>query len=235
MSLDLEVASDRQRLHLSSEKPVVRQLGFARLDTRDVHSLSPSSDLGSLISLYMFESRGLPKSKREERRCLFAHTQYITQDQVSTTVSQNLHIEDNSDSHQNGQLRKIVLVGHSIRDDLKILRLLGDVCSFAHVLTLIDTHAISRFTLPPYHPNLAPEPGQDFSLAGVLAGLGCRRHPPESHNAGNDAVFTLYAMLLLAIKRGATRAAELRDGESTSLEVIGRAVSNAVDRGLTGA
>lgn len=231
VSLDLEVASDRQRMHLFSEKPVVRQLGFARLDTRDIHSLSPSSDLKSLISLHMFESM-LQKWKGKERQCIFAQTEYITQDQVSTTVSQNLHIEDSSVNHQHGRLRKIVLVGHSIREDLRVLRLLGiDLSSLTHILAIIDTHTISRFTFPPYHPSLIPEIGQAFSLAAVLARLGCRPHPSEFHNAGNDAVYTLYAMLLLAIKRADTRAAELSEGESTSLEVIRRAVSNAVDRG----
>lgn len=234
MSLDLGVASDRQRMYLSYEKPVVRQLGFARLDTRDIHILSPSSDLKSLISLHMFETRILRKSKREERQCLLAQTQYITQDQVSTTINQNLHVEDCSDNHQNGHLLEIVLVGHSIREDLRVLRLLGiDVPCLTQILTIIDTHSISRFIFPPYHPSLIPEPGQAFSLAGVLARFGCRLRPSEFHNAGNDAVHTLYAMLPLAIKRADTRATELSEGESTTLEVIRRAASDAVDRGLS--
>ena len=234
VSLDLEVASDRRRVHLSSEKPVVRQLGFARLDTRDIHSLSPSSDLRRLISLSMFKVKALRKSKREDRECVFAQTQHITQNQVLTVIGRNLHIKDGSDGRQHGQLRKIVLVGHSVREDLRFLHLLGiDVSSLAHVLAIIDTHTISRFVFPPYHPTLFPEPGQDFSLAGVLAELGCRPHPSELHNAGNDAVFTLYAMLLLAIKRSAARAGELTEDESTSLEVIRRVVSNAVGRGLS--
>lgn len=70
-------------------------------------------------------------------------------------------------------------------------------------------------------------------MATVLARFGCQPHPSEFHNAGNDAVYTLFAMLLLAIKRADTRAAELNEGESTSLEAIRCAVSNPVDRGVS--
>ena len=232
ISLDLEVASDRERLHLSSEKPLVRQLGFARLDTRDIHSLSSSSNLESLILLSMFETNALPKSKGLERPCLFAQTQRIAPNQIPTIIRQNLYIQD-SHTQQKNALRKIVLVGHSIRGDLKILHLLGiDIASLVQVLTIIDTHSMSRFLFPPFHPTLPTMPGQKFSLAGVLAELGYTPRPWGFHNAGNDAVYTLYVMILLAIKRVDTRASELSEGESTSLEGIRCAVSNAVNGGL---
>ena len=41
-------------------------------------------------------------------------------------------------------------------------------------------------------------------------------------------------MLLLAIKKGATRTSELRKREARNLEVISHAVSDAVDKGLSG-
>ena len=155
ISLDLEVASDRERLHLSSEKPVVRQLGFARLDTRDIHSLSSSSSLESLILLSMFENNALPKSKGLERPCLFAQTQHIAPKQIPTVIRQNLYIQD-THTQQKNALRKIVLVGHSIRGDLKILHLLGiDIASLVQVLTIIDTHSMSRFLFPPFSPESA--------------------------------------------------------------------------------
>ena len=230
ISLDLEVASDREKLHLSPEKPVVRQLGFARLDTRDIRSLSSSSNLESLILLSMFENNRLPKPKGLERPCLFAQTQHIALRQIPATIRQNLCIQD---TQQKNALRKIVLVGHSIRQDLKILHLLGiDTASLAQILTIIDTHSISRFLLPPFHPGLPTLPGQKFTLAGVLAQLGYKPRPWGFHNAGNDAVYTLYVMILLAIKRVDGRASDLSESESTSLEAIRCAVLNAVNGGL---
>jgi hypothetical protein len=172
VSLDLEVASDRDRLHLSSEKPIIRQLGFARLDSRDIRSLSLSSDVRNIISVSVFDSSVLPKSKmakarqkRGEPPRIFAQTQYITQDEIPTTLSQNLLIRDYSNGSETIHLQNIVLVGHSIRQDLKVLRFLDiNISEIAPILTIIDTHAISRYVFPPFHPNLVPTPNRKFSL-----------------------------------------------------------------------
>lgn len=238
VSLDLEVASDRQRLHLSTEKPVVKQLGFASLDTRDIRSLSASGDLSSLISVQMLEVRLPPKSKkaiREKERaqeCVFAPTHLIASEEVSTTITQNLRIRDSPADPDHSHFRNIVLVGHSLGEDLRILRLLGiDLASVGPISTIIDTHSMSRFLFPPYHPNRALGPGQDFSLAGVLAELGSLPHRSEFHNAGNDAMYSLYAMLLLAIKEGTAREAKLSTGELRNLEMIREAVFKALERG----
>ncbi len=64
ISLDLEVGSDRQRLHLSTDEPLVTQVSFARLDIRDFASLSASSNLESLISAYMYQIEVPSKSKK---------------------------------------------------------------------------------------------------------------------------------------------------------------------------
>jgi hypothetical protein len=234
ISLDLEVTSDRQRLHLSSESPVIKQLAFAKLDTRDIHSLSILSDLKSLISVSMFEQWTFPNSRIKERPCVFAQTQYFTQNELSTIIIQSLVIKDKSKPPKTHHMRDIVLVGHSIREDLKILRLLEiDISKITSILTIIDTHTISRFIFPPYHPTLIPEPNQKFSLAGVFAELGCHPNPSNFHNAGNDAVYTLYTMLLLAIRRGESRLAELSGNESRSLEVLSYVVSEAIKKGLS--
>ncbi|RFU78779.1 putative qde-2-interacting protein [Trichoderma arundinaceum] len=38
ISLDLEAAMDRKTLRISGDKPVVKQLGFAYLNTRDIQN-----------------------------------------------------------------------------------------------------------------------------------------------------------------------------------------------------
>ncbi|KAH8777756.1 hypothetical protein F5883DRAFT_544020 [Diaporthe sp. PMI_573] len=245
ISLDLEVASDRQRLHLLAEKPVVTQLAFASLDTRDIRSLSTSSDLRSLISLQMFEvvepplktekaTKEKEKGKEKKQQCVFAQTYLITPEEVSSTITQNLCIRDTVLGSKSSCLRNIVLIGHSLGEDLKILRLLSiDPNSIGPISTIIDTHSMARFLFPPYRPNLTLEPGQDFSLAGVLAKLGCLPHRSTFHNAGNDALYSLYAMLLLAIKAGTDRLAQLSTGELTSLEIIRAVVSRAVEQSIS--
>lgn len=237
VSLDLEVASDRQKLHLSAEKPVVKQLAFTALDTRDIRSLSASSDLNSLISVQMFEvplslmSKKAKKKKEKAQECVFAQTHLITSGEVPTTITRNLRIRDSLARSDSSHLRNIVLVGQSLGEDLRILRLLGiDLASVGPIPTIIDTHSISRFLFPPYDPNRAPGPGQDFSLAGVLANLGSSPPRSEFHNAGNDAMYSLYAMLLLAIKKGTAREAELSTRELRNLKTIREAVFKALER-----
>lgn len=56
-SFDIEVASDRHKVHMSTEKPAISQVGFATLDTRDVRSLSTSGDLTSLISAQINQTK----------------------------------------------------------------------------------------------------------------------------------------------------------------------------------
>lgn len=232
VSLDLEVAADRKKIELSTEKPPVTQLAFASLDTRYIRSLSESSDLKSLISVHMFQvtiplkSKTAIKKMEKAQHCVFARTRSITSEELCTTVLQNLRIIDSLAGPENGHLRDIVLVGHSLGHDLRILQLLGiNLASAGPISTTIDTHSISRFVFPPYHPNLPTAPGQDFSLVSVLLELGCQPPRSDFHNAGNDAVYSLYAMLLLAVKAGTARKAKLSTNELTNLETIRKAVS----------
>lgn len=114
---------------------------------------------------------------------------------------ENLRIHDEKSKH--ATLRSIVLVGQSIREDLKIVRLLGiNIFTVAPILTAINTYLVARYIPPPYGPDKRLQSGQDSTLRGVLSELGCRPDPVEFHHAGNDAVYSLYAMLLLAIKQG---------------------------------
>ena len=228
ISLDLEVASDRQRLHSSTDRPLVRQLGFAHLDIRGLYPLIASTNLGSLTSVHMYQLDVPPRSKRasrrEERPCIFTRTQQIRPEQVPSILMQNLRIQDNSAT--SNQLRPIILIGHSVREDLKILRFLGiDIPSIAPIAAVLDTHTLSRFVLPPHHPHVPKLPGQDFSLRGVLAQLGCQPPTATFHNAANDAVYSLLAMLLLAVHHSATRKDELNASEVVNLQAIKHALS----------
>ncbi|KAI1193401.1 hypothetical protein F5X97DRAFT_314244 [Nemania serpens] len=223
ISLDLEVGSDRQRLHLSTDKPLITQVGFARLDVRDIASSSASSNLESLVSIHMYQIKVPRKSKRGA--CIFTDTQHISPEKIPTILMQNLRIQNDLGGTRD-QLRGIVLIGHSVREDVKILRLLGiDISTIAPIIAVIDTHTVSRFVLPPYHPNIPILPGQDFSLRGVLAELDCRPPIATFHNAGNDAVYSLLAMLLLAVRNSAVRKAELSASERVNLNTITHAVS----------
>lgn len=228
VSLDLEVSEDLGNLHLLERDPVIRQVGFATLDTRDLHDLPTSTGLEALISVHLFEaaSTKCPKKKPGNQQALQLVTTRIPQTEVVSVITASLHIRDDLvDNLYEDHWRPIVLVGHSISSDIKVLSLLGlDIKSMAPVLTVIDTHSISRWLLPPHHPFLQPLLGQKFTLAGVLAQFKYR--PPKSlfHNAANDAKYTLHAMLLLALKSGASCQDELNEMERGNFRRLETAV-----------
>lgn len=58
-----------------------------------------------------------------------------------------------------------------------------------------------------------------YNLDKTSDWLGCQPNPPKFHHAGNDAVYPLYAMLRLAIKRANDRAAELNPDEARRLDL----------------
>lgn len=159
------------------------------------------------------------KSKNKRKQCVFTTARLITRKQISATVIRNLQIRD--DRAGDGPFRNIILVGQSIKQDLKVLRCLGlELFHIAPVLTTIDTYLLARYTLPPYNPDIRLLPEQTFTLRGVLSKLGFEPDTSEFHNAGNDAVFALYAMLRLAVNHTTDRAAELDHGQMGRLEVL---------------
>lgn len=107
----------------------------------------------------MYQTQVPPKSKKvarkQERQCIYAQTQQIGPE-VPTIITPDLRIQDESRPKTSSQLRAIILVGHSIREDLRILHFLGmNTSNTAPILAVIDTHTISRFILPSYHPRLS--------------------------------------------------------------------------------
>lgn len=86
--------------------------------------------------------------------------------------------------------RDIVLVGHGLRGDLSSLFELGlDVQTILPMIAVVDTEAISmrHFRLP-----------KGLSLLNLLTCLGIPS--AKLHNAGNDAMFTMKALLALAVQ-----------------------------------
>ena len=254
VSMDIEVASPVRNamcpsssLSSSAGKPVIEQIAFASLDPRNLRRYPRKRrNIGRMIKVQMFHV-GPPGArkpsasvKKRGARCLFAASRGITQEQLSGTVRRALRIRDRSDAAvaDGDALRNIVLIGHSIGNNIWMLRHLGiDVCAAAPILCTIDTHLVSRhvfLTSQQQPPTAAAEESTHrFCLRGVLAELGFRPDDASSfHNAGNDAVYSLYAMLLLAIKEGRVREPELRVSELRNLDIIDHLVSEAL-RGVS--
>lgn len=84
--------------------------------------------------------------------------------------------------------RKIVLVGHGVQAEMAVLTALGFDFQ-PSIIAILDTSYIS------FELEISP-----CSLGRLLNVLECPISNSRLHNAGNDANFTLRALILLAIK-----------------------------------
>lgn len=85
--------------------------------------------------------------------------------------------------------RKVVIVGHDTQTDVKYLQNLGYNVLNLPPHEIVDTGELYRYL----RRELSPR-----GLGSVLADMGITGW--HLHNAGNDAVYTLQAMLAIAIK-----------------------------------
>lgn len=86
------------------------------------------------------------------------------------------------------------------------------------ILAVLDTHRLSKSILGP-NSTLAmagQRPAlETHKLSDILTELGVPFSPTDLHNAGNDATYTLYALILLAIRHAEAGMAE--DGLTQNL------------------
>ncbi|EPQ64957.1 hypothetical protein BGT96224_604 [Blumeria graminis f. sp. tritici 96224] len=182
---------------------IITEIGFATLDTKDIASIAP----GERGTNWM-------KAIRPRHFRVIEHKDYVNKDFVTGCAdrfefgnSEFISLKDapqvvsscfkhpfskieeiSEDEHTS---RKIVLVGHDVLSDVVYLRKLGyDVFNLSTLEELIDTAEMNRYLTRQLNPQ---------NLGAALYGLGITAW--NLHNAGNDAVYTLQAMIALAIKQ----------------------------------
>jgi DNA polymerase III alpha subunit (gram-positive type) len=85
--------------------------------------------------------------------------------------------------------RNIILVGHDVEADIKFLQSIGyDVHTLSTLRETVDTSLMWRYIKRENNPR---------NLASILAEVGIISW--NLHNAGNDAVYTLQAMIAIAL------------------------------------
>jgi hypothetical protein len=220
VSIDLEVSRDeRSKLLQSRHRPLIKEYGVAILDTRDIGRFTERSDLHQLISTrhyshYSTRQLGRRRPPVTTRECTFANTNQVGQDEFPSIIAKSLRVRDGT------CVRNIAIVGHSVKHDLRIFQRLGiDVPSIAPLVIILDTHNMARDILGPTSTRLSGRaPISSLTLAAVLAEIGCHHGENELHNAGNDATYTLFALIALAIRSSQARV--LRDHELAKLEYL---------------
>ena len=148
------------------------QVGVAILDSRSLISSPPQT----AISTYNFVTGSTSYCAATAKKYLFDKTITIHQRDILFNLESFIP-----------RTRNIILVGHDIRNDLQVLQLL-DFDLHTSIGGILDLGKIASKLLP----NIR------ITLSSILTELRC---PFQNlHTAGNDAYFTLRALLLLAIR-----------------------------------
>ena len=160
--------------------PDISQMGVSILDTRCL-SLDISKSTGSLLTRH-FVIGGQKRFRRQGMKFYFGTSEYLTDDKVNEVILKQLYIHDEI----KGQgYRNIILVGHGLRSDLAVLRKRGIfIQDIPTIIAKFDTTYIAMEVL-----------GIKSSLYHLLKILDCPHK--NLHIAGNDANYTLRALLLL--------------------------------------
>ena len=226
VSIDLEVSRRERDAFLSQgSMPHIRELGIAILDTQRIFTpeVWPSSQTRQ-IETHQFSTSHASSDFHDCDctdfvECGFAETFRISQDQVASTLNYYLQLQDEASDADSSRRQQVILVGHSPQTDLAILQARGANISNIAVL---DTHLLSQHVLSISNIDKPP----NFTLSGIMTHLECPHTVYELHNAGNDATFTLHALLRLALKY-----ADNRHGGSTQEAIINQErVQRFVDR-----
>ena len=161
-----------QNIKQDSSQNLNSQVGVAILDSRDLISSPPQT----AISTYNLITGSTSYCAVTEKRYLFDKTITIHQRDILSNLESLIP-----------RTRNIILVGHDIRNDLHVLQLL-DFNLHTSIGGILDLGRIASKLLP----NIR------LTLSSILSELRC---PFQNlHTAGNDAYFTLRALLLLAIR-----------------------------------
>ncbi|KAK0736187.1 Polynucleotidyl transferase, partial [Apiosordaria backusii] len=148
------------------------QVGFAILDTKDLRQVPPEK----LISTLNFAAGSSSYVTKASNKFLFGETIAIQSSSMVQTIQSHIP-----------QDRNVVLVGHGILNELQALQALG--FEFERPPSgILDTSRIANEVFQFW----------GGSLGDLLGVLGCPFN--RLHVAGNDANFTLRALLLLAAK-----------------------------------
>lgn len=173
----LYVSIDFERAELIVDQFRLRsdtQVGISILDTRDLNLL-PRDKLFKLTT-YNLVTGSESYYAASASNYLWGTSEKILPCHMLTAIEKHVDRRD----------RNIILVGHGFSSDLAALRALGFNFE-ASVIGILDTS------------NIANElQMQNFSLVRLLDKLKCPH--ARLYNAGNDAHFTLRALILLAIK-----------------------------------
>ncbi|KAI6866013.1 hypothetical protein D0864_11495 [Hortaea werneckii] len=195
---------------------VITEVGVATLDTRDLRGQAPGQ-----AGLEWHKSIRARHFRIRENKHLVNHefcegnpdkfdfgtTELVGKDQISSVLTSCFHppysklADDKSTSTTTGKAtdneerRSIILLGHDISQDINYLHSLGfSVLNRGNLLEVLDSATMYQAYRHETNPASLGSICYHFNMSAW--------HP---HNAGNDAVHTIWAFLAIAVQDAAQR------------------------------
>lgn len=167
-------------------KTGIKEFGVAVLDTRScLRSLGRKSASGETAITCLSYAR----THSASRHFQYGTTTKMDADLVSELITSHLAIQDDEDI-QATRLRKVVLVGQSIKQELYNIEQLGLDVRQLGVVGIIDTFDLGQSTF-----------GKSLRLRDIMDRLEMPQGEHSYHTAGKDACFALQAMLAMLVRR----------------------------------
>ena len=153
----------------------------------------PDEDVPGCPEKFRFgtsELVSLPEALGRTAECLSSHHHPTVTVTVTEPGTAGLDTVSPRQSHGEIEGRKVVLVGHDVQQDIKFLQNAGfDLTSVPAIRYTVDTGHLWRVYQREFDGDGLPAILADLGLAGW-----------DAHNAGNDAVYALQAMVALAFR-----------------------------------
>lgn len=215
IAIDLEAYESPPRM--------ITEVGIATLDTRDLKDIAPG-ELGKDWHDYI---RGRHIRVDEFKHLVnhqyvagcpgsfeYGDSEFVPKEQVGSVLASCFRHPFSQQEHlirdSPGEDRNIILVGHDLGQDINYCHQMGfSVLNRASIKESIDTVALYRA--------YAKDPNAR-SLGGILYDFDLTAW--NQHNAGNDAVYTIQAMIAICVKSatgGAKSAEKLLEEKTAAL------------------
>ncbi|OBT62350.1 hypothetical protein VE03_08437 [Pseudogymnoascus sp. 23342-1-I1] len=210
---------------------LITEIGIATLDTADIADLVPEERGANWFPAirarhFRIKEYGHLNNTEFLQGCAdmfrFGTSEWITLADAPKSVADCFkppfsapHSPSTPTAESPSDKRKIVLVGHDLPADIAFLRQLGyDPGNLSNLLECTDTtHMYRAFRREPHNSGLGKVLA-DLDIAGW-----------DLHNAGNDAVYTLQAMVAIAVKS----LVEKQDIREREKEVVERKIREAME------
>jgi hypothetical protein len=203
----------------------ITEVGISVLDTKDLDGVPP----GKGGTEWMKHIRAQHFRVKEHAhlhnkdfvtgcadRFEFGESEWLGLNEAPSTIAESFRFPSADQT-----LRKIILLGHGIDGDIEYLKAIGyNPLNLNNLIEILDTSIMYRYLKRELNPR---------SLGSVLSDLDIMGW--NLHNAGNDAAYTLQALLAITIKAASKKGGGI-DWAEEKRRRVGEAAKEAVEREL---